>query len=101
MPLVDPVTTSMSKKDDNSNNDELKALENDGPTTQQKDEWATKLMGKTCKREDHSEVNYNRTELPKESRVIAPGQAVTKDYMPNRMNVHVDENETVMNITYG
>lgn len=81
MPLIDPVTTSAG-----------------GDKTQ---EWQNKLVGKKLG-DNHDEVvsymhwarvstlytyslqTFNKTDLPKESRVIEPGDIVTKDFNPNR-----------------
>jgi hypothetical protein len=119
MPLIDPVTTFMSKGDDSKKDDATKddakkdgdkkeatsdnvsAQDVDGgPSEEHKNEWMVKLMGKTVA-DDHSEVNFAKRDLPEGSRLIKPNQMVTKDWRPHRMNVHVDEENTVKNVTYG
>ncbi|CAO3611459.1 unnamed protein product [Cunninghamella blakesleeana] len=34
-------------------------------------------------------------------RIIPPGRPVTKDYLPFRMNVYIDENKKVTNVNFG
>lgn len=63
MPLIDPVTMS-SKKDDSANVQSVEPDHNAAsdsapdqtPSEEQKQEWQTKLMGKSVKDEDHSEI---------------------------------------------
>ncbi|KAL2120285.1 hypothetical protein VTJ04DRAFT_4311 [Mycothermus thermophilus] len=83
MPLVVPGVTA-----DNLGDDQIQ-------------EWANKLVGKTISDTPSSETTFCRTELPQESRVIPPGAIVTKDYRPNRLNVHVTEDGTVTHVTKG
>ncbi|PYH46187.1 uncharacterized protein BP01DRAFT_391028 [Aspergillus saccharolyticus JOP 1030-1] len=65
------------------------------------DEWANKLMGKTVT-EGSSDVNsFAKQDLPKTHRIVKPGDAMTMDHNPDRLNVHVDENGTVHNVNYG
>lgn len=45
--------------------------------------------------------NFAKRDLPKVCRVVPPGHMMTRDYVPNRMNVHVGEDETVHNVTFG
>lgn len=42
-----------------------------------------------------------REQLPLVHRVIPPGSMVTMDYRRERMNVHLDENDTVKKVKYG
>lgn len=44
---------------------------------------------------------FCKRELPQESRVIKPGMMVTKDFNPNRLNVHVDDDGTVSHVYHG
>lgn len=63
MPLIDPVTMG-AKKDDSANAQSVEPDNNaasdstpDGPPSEEhKQEWQTKLMGKSVKDEDHSEI---------------------------------------------
>jgi outer membrane PBP1 activator LpoA protein len=34
-------------------------------------------------------------------RVLAPGDAATMDYNPQRLNIHIDESETITRLTCG
>ncbi|RDL42199.1 Uncharacterized protein BP5553_02178 [Venustampulla echinocandica] len=61
------------------------------------DQWANKLVGKKLG-ERSDEVTFARAELPKETRVIEPGQLVTKDFNPDRLNVHLKEDGTVSHV---
>ncbi|KAI5865125.1 translation machinery-associated protein 20 [Durotheca rogersii] len=60
------------------------------PTT----EWATKLVGKTVSEDGHSETNFCKKDLPQKCRVIKPGMMVTKDFVEDRLNVHVKADGT-------
>ncbi|KAI1353687.1 hypothetical protein F5Y01DRAFT_275910 [Xylaria sp. FL0043] len=82
MPLVVPGITDNSK----------------GDATQ---EWTNKLVGKTLSDDSHSETNFCKKELPQQSRVITPGMMVTKDFVPDRLNVHCKEDGTVSHVTHG
>ncbi|KAI1214159.1 uncharacterized protein F4807DRAFT_455805 [Annulohypoxylon truncatum] len=64
-------------------------------------EWTTKLMGKTVSENDHSETNFCKKDLPQESRIIQPGMMVTRDFRPDRLNVHVKEDGTVHHVQHG
>ncbi|RDW94365.1 hypothetical protein BP5796_00128 [Coleophoma crateriformis] len=46
-------------------------------------EWMNKLVGKKIG-DTSDQVTFARAELPKETRVIEPGQMVTKDFKPDR-----------------
>lgn len=107
MPLVVPGITS-----------------NSGDKTQ---EWTNKLVGKKITDEPSSEVvcdplrllqvsnscddqkansatgfqNFCKRDLPDEHRVIEPGMMVTKDYKPERLNVHLKEDGTVSHVVHG
>ncbi|KAI1109574.1 hypothetical protein F5Y14DRAFT_432130 [Nemania sp. NC0429] len=83
MPLVVPGIT------DNSNSKDL---------TQ---EWMNKLLGKIVSDNSHSETNFCKKDLPQRHRVIQPGMMVTKDFVPDRLNVHVKEDGTVSHVAHG
>ncbi|KAI0506558.1 hypothetical protein F5B22DRAFT_446683 [Xylaria bambusicola] len=72
--------------------------DNSGDLTQ---EWQNKLVGKTVSDDSHSETNFCKKDLPEKCRVITPGMMVTKDYRPDRLNVHVDEKGTVSHVQHG
>ncbi|RFU32171.1 hypothetical protein B7463_g4180, partial [Scytalidium lignicola] len=63
------------------------------------DEWRNKLVGKKLG-ESSDATTFARAELPKETRVIQPGEMVTKDFNPNRMNVHLSEDGTVAHVDH-
>ncbi|KAI1133201.1 hypothetical protein F5Y10DRAFT_229626 [Nemania abortiva] len=75
-----------------------------GVTTNSADptqEWANKLVGKTVSDASHSETNFCKKDLPQQCRVIQPGMLVTKDFRPDRLNVHVKEDGTVSHVQHG
>lgn len=45
--------------------------------------------------------NFAKRDLPQETRVIQPGQMVTKDFKPERLNVHLKEDGTVSHVQHG
>lgn len=63
-------------------------------------EWMSKLAGKKLG-EEHNETTFATTDLPKEHRVLKPDSMKTMDFKPDRMNVHVDEEGVVKNVTHG
>ncbi|EMD91755.1 hypothetical protein COCC4DRAFT_187825 [Bipolaris maydis ATCC 48331] len=65
-----------------------------------KEEWMTKLMGKKIG-EKHDEVTFAKTDLPEQHRVLRPDSMKTMDFKPDRLNVHVDEDGTVKDVTHG
>ncbi|KAK0670255.1 hypothetical protein QBC41DRAFT_318184 [Cercophora samala] len=65
-------------------------------------EWMNKLVGKTLsENEPSSETCFCKKDLPETSRVIEPGMMVTKDFNPDRLNVHVKEDGTVSHVSHG
>ncbi|KAJ5587775.1 uncharacterized protein N7459_003540 [Penicillium hispanicum] len=80
MPLVVPgVTSSMGDKPD----------------------WLTKLMGKKISESDSNETSFAKKDLPQSHRVLKPDDKKTMDHQPDRLNVHVDKDGTVRDVTYG
>ncbi|KAK4130647.1 hypothetical protein BT67DRAFT_429142 [Trichocladium antarcticum] len=71
---------------------------NNGDKTQ---DWTNKLVGKTLCEGPSSEIAFCKTELPQQTRVIEPGSMVTKDFNPERLNVHVKEDGTVSHVSHG
>ncbi|KAL4809673.1 hypothetical protein BDV18DRAFT_157423 [Aspergillus unguis] len=65
-----------------------------------KEEWLNKLAGKKIG-DSTNEVSFAKKDLPESHRVVKPGDFTTMDHNPNRLNVHVDENDNVKNVTYG
>ncbi|GAW26005.1 putative pua RNA binding domain-containing protein [Rosellinia necatrix] len=71
---------------------------NSGDPTQ---DWTNKLVGKTVSDSSHSETNFCKKDLPQQCRVIHPGMLVTKDFRPERLNVHVREDGIVSHVQHG
>ncbi|KAK4115938.1 hypothetical protein N656DRAFT_827038 [Canariomyces notabilis] len=71
---------------------------NSGDLTQ---EWMNKLVGKTLSDEPTSETCFCKKDLPQQARIIEPGMMVTKDFNPDRLNVHVKEDGTVSHVSHG
>ncbi|TQN65188.1 hypothetical protein CSHISOI_10238, partial [Colletotrichum shisoi] len=44
---------------------------------------------------------FCKRDLPEQTRVIEPGMMVTKDFVPDRLNVHVKEDGTVSHVQHG
>jgi hypothetical protein len=44
---------------------------------------------------------FAKRELPEQHRIIKPGQMVTKDFHPDRLNIHVSEDGTVSHVNHG
>ncbi|KAK6067341.1 Translation machinery-associated protein 20 [Seiridium cupressi] len=62
-----------------------------GTSGNQAEEWTNKLVGKKLSEESSNETSFCKKDLPQQCRVIQPGQMVTKDFVPDRLNVHVKE----------
>ncbi|KAF8249401.1 hypothetical protein K440DRAFT_622055 [Wilcoxina mikolae CBS 423.85] len=58
-------------------------------------EWEAKLKGKDVTSEQV------KRELPQKHRVIKPGAMVTKDFVEDRLNVHVDAQGVCTHCTHG
>lgn len=44
---------------------------------------------------------FCKSDLPKQTRIIEPGSMVTKDFNPDRLNVHVGEDGKVSHVVHG
>lgn len=44
---------------------------------------------------------FCKKDLPQQTRIIEPGMMVTKDFNPDRLNVHVKEDGTVSHVSHG
>ncbi|KAL6910207.1 hypothetical protein GGI43DRAFT_3653 [Trichoderma evansii] len=64
-------------------------------------EWANKLVGKTFSEDQSNETMFCKTDLPESHRIIKPGQFVTRDFRPERLNVHLKEDGTVSHVVHG
>ncbi|KAL1860525.1 hypothetical protein Daus18300_009157 [Diaporthe australafricana] len=66
------------------------------------EEWTNKLVGKKITEDETSnEISFAKRELPEKHRIITPGAMVTKDFWPDRLNVHVKDDGTVSHVTHG
>ncbi|KAK1585674.1 uncharacterized protein LY79DRAFT_558059 [Colletotrichum navitas] len=65
------------------------------------EEWTNKLVGKKLHEEESNETTFCKRDLPEKTRVIEPGMMVTKDFVPNRLNVHIKEDGTVSHVHHG
>ncbi|KAL7937306.1 hypothetical protein V8C35DRAFT_292148 [Trichoderma chlorosporum] len=63
--------------------------------------WANKLVGKTFSETESNETMFCKTDLPEQHRIIKPGSMVTKDFRPERLNVHLNEDGTVSHVLHG
>ncbi|MGW7412831.1 I78 family peptidase inhibitor [Streptomyces sp. NPDC054863] len=68
------------------------------------DQW----VGRTLVRNgspDPSDVPADRLvherDIPKPYRIIPPGAMITQDYAPDRLNLHVDDRNTITRINFG
>ncbi|KAJ5898363.1 hypothetical protein N7504_008651 [Penicillium tannophilum] len=82
MPLVVPGITTNSAKGDKS-------------------DWENKLMGKKISDSSSNEISFAKKDLPESHRVLKPGDMKTMDHNPDRLNIHLGEDDTVQNVTYG
>ncbi|KAK1759758.1 PUA domain-containing protein [Echria macrotheca] len=64
------------------------------------EEWTNKLVGKKLSDEPSNETTFCKTELPQQTRVVEPGMMVTKDHVPDRLNVHLKEDGTVSHVSH-
>ncbi|KAK3906633.1 PUA domain-containing protein [Staphylotrichum tortipilum] len=58
-------------------------------------EWMNKLAGKLLCDGPSTETTFCKTDLPQTTRVIEPGMMVTRDFNPDRLNVHVGKDGIV------
>ncbi|KAF2234907.1 hypothetical protein EV356DRAFT_576354 [Viridothelium virens] len=81
MPLVDPVTMGTGSKDLATR-------------------WLSQVAGKKIGNVT-DETTFAKSELPKEHRILKEGDMATMDHNPDRLNLHVDNDGTVKNVTAG
>ncbi|KAI3318284.1 hypothetical protein HD806DRAFT_512401 [Xylariaceae sp. AK1471] len=74
---------------------------NDNSSGDKTQEWTNKLVGKTLSEGSSNENCFCKKDLPQQCRVISPGMMVTKDFVPDRLNVHVKEDGTVTHVQHG
>ncbi len=94
------------------------------------EEWTNKLVGKTLSDDTSSTTvrythiypycfclclpprertsgltrfaqSFCKADLPQETRIVEPGMMVTKDFKPERLNVHLKEDGTVSHVVHG
>ncbi|KAM5440736.1 hypothetical protein McanMca71_001392 [Microsporum canis] len=63
--------------------------------------WAAKLMGKKITDSESNETCFAKKDLPEGHRVLKPGDMTTMDFNPERLNVYVGEDGTVMDVKHG
>ncbi|KAK9241376.1 hypothetical protein V1525DRAFT_392975 [Lipomyces kononenkoae] len=64
--------------------------------------WHEKLIGKKLVESGHaSDTQFPKSQLPDPCRVIKPGSIVTMDFRPERINVTVDNDGTVLHVRTG
>jgi len=72
---------------------------NSGGDNSKTEEWMNKLVGKKIG-DTSNATTFAKADLPKETRVIEPGSMVTKDFKPERLNVHLKEDGTVSHVDH-
>ncbi|KAI9376765.1 peptidase inhibitor I78 family-domain-containing protein [Aspergillus egyptiacus] len=65
------------------------------------DEWLNKLMGKKLSDSASDATSFAKKDLPESHRIVKPGDMMTMDHRPERLNIHVDENDNVRDVRYG
>ncbi|KAK5658251.1 hypothetical protein OQA88_2226 [Cercophora sp. LCS_1] len=65
------------------------------------EEWSNLLVGKTLSDEPSTVNTFCKTELPQPTRIIEPGMLMTRDHVPERLNVHLKEDGTVSHVHHG
>ncbi|KAE8452294.1 hypothetical protein EG329_000994 [Mollisiaceae sp. DMI_Dod_QoI] len=73
---------------------------NSGGDNSKTEEWMNKLVGKKLTDGTPDATSFAKQDLPKETRVIEPGMMVTKDFKPDRLNVHLKEDGTVSHVDH-
>ncbi|KAE8320519.1 peptidase inhibitor I78 family-domain-containing protein [Aspergillus sergii] len=66
-----------------------------------KNEWLNKLAGKTITEGTSDVTTFAKKDLPQPHRIVKPGDMMTMDYKPERLNVHLDEKGTVHDVHFG
>jgi len=70
-----------------------------GDSSSLTEQWTNKLVGKTIG-DTTNATTFAKADLPKETRVIEPGSMVTKDFNPDRLNVHLKDDGTVSHVDH-
>ncbi|KAE8346740.1 hypothetical protein BDV24DRAFT_158371 [Aspergillus arachidicola] len=66
-----------------------------------KNEWLNKLAGKTITEGTSDVTSFAKKDLPQSHRIVKPGDMMTMDYRPERLNVHLDDKGTVHDVNFG
>ncbi|OZJ06135.1 hypothetical protein BZG36_01017 [Bifiguratus adelaidae] len=68
-------------------------------------EWHNKLVGKTYAADAQAETSNDNIvtaqDLPPFHRVLGPRSIMTMDFRPDRLNVHVNDANKIMNVRWG
>ncbi|KAL5341793.1 hypothetical protein BJX70DRAFT_395521 [Aspergillus crustosus] len=64
------------------------------------DDWLNKLVGKKIG-DSSGATSFAKKDLPETHRILKPGSSMTMDHRPDRLNIHVDENDNVRDVNYG
>ncbi|ODH50880.1 hypothetical protein GX48_03022 [Paracoccidioides brasiliensis] len=67
----------------------------------QQADWSTKLLGKKLTQSTSDTASFAKKDLPPSHRVVEPGMMMTMDHIPERLNIHVNEDGTVTKVNYG
>ncbi|TQV93782.1 peptidase inhibitor i78 family domain-containing protein [Cordyceps javanica] len=73
----------------------------DASANSKTEEWQNKLVGKTVTETATNETNFCKRDLPQQTRIIEPGTIVTKDFVEDRLNVHVEKDGVVTHVYHG
>jgi len=60
-----------------------------------------RFMQKLTKEDEETDNFFTKSDLPLPSRVIYPGQAITKDLRRDRLNVHVNNDGVAQRVDFG
>ncbi|OJJ49638.1 hypothetical protein ASPZODRAFT_22371 [Penicilliopsis zonata CBS 506.65] len=66
-----------------------------------KTDWANKLMGKKITEASADMNSFAKRDLPESHRILRPGDMATRDHKPERLNIHLGEDDTVRDVNYG
>ncbi|EAL90318.1 hypothetical protein KXW98_008685 [Aspergillus fumigatus] len=66
-----------------------------------KNEWLSKLVGKKISDSTSDVTTFAKKDLPEHHRVLRPGDAMTMDHRPERLNIHLDEEDKVKDVHFG
>ncbi|KAI9928746.1 hypothetical protein ASPWEDRAFT_168717 [Aspergillus wentii DTO 134E9] len=66
-----------------------------------KNEWLNKLVGKKITESTHDVESFAKTDLPKSHRILRPGSPMTFDYRVERLNIHLNEQDRVQDVSFG